>query len=135
VLGDDPNSLFRPDNLGGALDQLADQLPAGEQVSVLRIEPGSLNAQTGGGEGLVDVSELDPSLPALLAAEIHRRRDDVTLADIGSVELVATRDGPEWYVQIDPSRTDASPPWTYGAPLAGRPLTAGGAPPEPARSG
>jgi hypothetical protein len=28
-------------------------------------------------------------------------------------------------------RTNVPPPWTYGAPLAGAPLSVGGAPPAP----
>jgi len=32
-------------------------------------------------------------------------------------------------VQLDINRTDVAPPWTYGAPLDGAPLTVGGAPP------
>jgi hypothetical protein len=47
------------------------------------------------------------------------------------MELVATREGPKRYVQLDINRTGVSPPWTYGAPLDGEPLTVGDAPPKP----
>jgi hypothetical protein len=131
VAGNDPNSLFLAANLAPALDQLSDQLPAGEGVGRLRIEPGSLSAETRAGEGLFELGDVSPSLPALLGSSIHKQRDPVTLEDIGYMELVATREGPEWYVQLDINRTDVPPPWTYGAPLDGAPLTVGGAPPKP----
>jgi hypothetical protein len=131
VAGNDPSSLFLAANLAPALDQLQEQLPAGEGAIRLRIEPGSLSAETGSGDGLFEPDDVPPSAPAQLANAIHRQRDLVTLADIGYMELVATRNGPEWYVQLDINRTDVSPPWTYGAPLEGEPVTAGGAPPEP----
>ena len=41
------------------------------------------------------------------------------------MDLVATRDGPRWYVQLDIIRDVGPPPWTYGAPLAGEPLEVG----------
>jgi hypothetical protein len=131
VAGDDPNSLFMADNLAPALDQLADQLPAGEGIVRLRIDPGSLSAETRAGEGLFEPAGVPANVPALLGSSIHRQRERVTLADVGYMELVATRDGPEWYVQLDTDRTDVPPPWTYRAPLEGRPLSVGGAPPEP----
>ena len=46
-------------------------------------------------------------------------------------DLVATREGPRWYVQLDINRDIGPPPWTYGAPLDGEPLEVGGAPPRP----
>ena len=33
--------------------------------------------------------------------------------------------GPRWYVQLDINRDIGPPPWTYGAPLDGAPVTAG----------
>ena len=47
------------------------------------------------------------------------------------MDLVATAKGPRWYVQLDIDRDIGPPPWTYGAPLEGAPVTAGGAPPKP----
>jgi hypothetical protein len=47
------------------------------------------------------------------------------------MELVATDEGPRWYVQLDINGDSGPPPWTYGAPLDGDPIKAGGAPPEP----
>ena len=131
VAGDDPDSLFRPANLAPALAELDDQIAAGEGVSTLHIEPGKLSAETASGEGPFAPSDVAPGTPQRIAAEIHRMRAPVTLADVGYMDLVATGDGPKWYVQLDIDRTDVPPPWTYGAPLAGAPLSVGGPPPTP----
>ena len=69
--------------------------------------------------------------PARIADQIHELRPALGLEQIRYMDLVATRKGPRWYVQIDINRTDEPPPWTYGAPLEGSPLTVGGAPPTP----
>ena len=130
VAGDDPDSLFGADALGSALEQLDEQLPAGESIVRLRIEPGSIDAETRSGEGLFSLDDVSPALPARLIEEIHRQRAPVTAHDVGFMELVATEEGPRWYVQLDVSRTDVDPPWTYGAPLEGTPLEVGGPPPE-----
>lgn len=131
VAPDDPDSLFRAANLAPALAQLDEQLAAGDGISTLHIEPGSLDAETGSGEGMFEPADVPASLPARLAEEIHAIRNQVTLADVGYMDLVATRKGPRWYVQLDVNRTDVSRPWTYGAPLDGEPLSIGGSPPEP----
>ena len=47
------------------------------------------------------------------------------------MDVVATRDGPRWYVQLDTSRDVGPPPWTYGAPIAGGPIEVGPGPPKP----
>lgn len=132
VAGDDPDSLFAPQNLTPALAQLDEQLPAGEGIVTLRIEPGELNAETRTGDGLFALDDVTPELPERLIDEIHARRERVTARDIGYMELVATEQGPRWYVQLDINRTDVDPPWTYGAPLEGSPLEIGPGPPSPA---
>lgn len=131
VTGDDPDSLFLPANLAPALSQLDDQLGAGQGIVTLHVEPGKIEAQTTDADGTFGVGEIDPATPALIADQIHAMRDRVTLSDVGSMDLVATRKGPRWYVQLDITRTDVDPPWTYAAPLSGEPVTAGGAPPKP----
>lgn len=131
VAGDDPDSLLLPGALEPALAQLDEQLGAGEGVQRLRIEPGGVETETGTGDGVFALSEVSPDLPERLIAGIHGRREQVTAQDVGYMELVATAEGPRWYVQLDINRTDVDPPWTYGAPLGGRPLTTGPAPPEP----
>jgi hypothetical protein len=131
VAGDDPGSLFREVNLAPALDQLAEQVPAGEGFVTLRIEPGSLSAETADAEGTFELDQVSAATPAQIAEEVRRERAAVSLADLGYMELVATDAGPRWYVQLDINRTDVSPPWTYGAPLDGTPVEVGGPPPNP----
>ena len=131
VAGDDPDSLFLPNNLSEAIVQLQDQLGAGEGVVTLRIEPGSIDLQSGDVDGTYDLAEVPVAAPARIADAIAEQRPQLGLAQIRYMELVATRGGPEWYVQIETAATEAPPPWTYGAPLEGAPLTVGGAPPAP----
>lgn len=131
VLGDDPDSLFRAVNLGPALDQVDEQLAAGEGIVSLHITPGSLDAEPGSAEGVYEPDDVPADVPALLAIEINRERGGTTLADVAYMDLVATAKGPRWYVQLDVGRDIGPPPWTYGAPLEGEPLTVGPAPPTP----
>jgi hypothetical protein len=131
VLGDDPDSLFRAVNLGPALDQLDEQLAAGDGIATLHIEPGSVDAETGSAEGVFQPGDVPAEVPALLGIGINRERGGTTLADIAYMDLVATAKGPRWYVQLDITRDIGPPPWTYGAPLEGEPLTVGPGPPEP----
>ena len=131
VAGDDPDSLFRPSVLAPALDQLGEQLPAGEEILRLRIEPGGLSAETADGEGLFTLDDVPIEAPELLIVQIHGQRERVDAHDVGYMDLVATERGPRWDVQLDTAVTDVDPPWTYGAPLEGIPLTVGPGEPTP----
>ena len=131
VRGDDPDSLFLPNNLGTALTQLDEQMAAGEGILRLRITPGSLQAQTATGDGLFERPEVHDAAPSSIAQAVHAERAQVTLEDFAYFELVATPEGPQWYAQIDINVTDVDPPWTYQAPAEGNPVTPGGAPPRP----
>ena len=130
VAADDSASLFLSRNLAPSFEQLEQQVPAGDSIAKLRIEPGAVEVDSAEGSGFA-LADVSPGLPELLIDSIHAQRKGVTIADITSIELVATAEGPSWYVQLDPSKTDFSPPSTYGAPLEGAPLTAGPAPPVP----
>jgi len=130
VAADDPDSLFLSQNLAPSFSQLEQQLPGGDSITRLRIEPGAVNADAAGGADGFSLSEVSPGLPQLLIDSIHAQRERVTVADIGSMELIATADGPVWYVQLDTAKTDVEPPWTYSTPLEGAPLTVGAAPPQ-----
>jgi hypothetical protein len=131
VAGNDPDSLFLPNNLAEAIPPLDDQLAAGQGVAALHIEPGSIDVQSTDVDGAYDLADVPVAAPARIVDAIHDMRDRVTLEDIGYMDLIATRDGPRWYVQLDINRTDVDPPWTYGAPLEGEPIEVGGAPPKP----
>ncbi|HEX2128161.1 MAG TPA: hypothetical protein VHF58_02985 [Solirubrobacterales bacterium] len=131
VRGDDPDSLFQPDNLRSALDALQDQIGAGQGVLRVRITPGSLEAQTASGDGVFQPDEVPDTAPSSIAKQASASRSQVSLADFAYFDLVATSKGPEWYGQLDTSLTEVSPPWTYRSPLSGLSVTEGGAPPRP----
>jgi len=123
------DSLFRAENLAPALSQLSEQLGADGELVLLRIEPGQL--QSTEGDGGFAVSDVPGSGPVELATKIGEERKQVRgIEDFQYVELVQTKDGPEWYVQLVSSRPDLPPPWSYGAPLDISKLTVGGAPPK-----
>ncbi len=133
VAGDAPDSLYRGPNFQAALDQLDEQLAAGEGIASLHLEPGTLETEAGAGEGLFQPSDVPAEVPVALIHTIDSERGGppIGLGEIRYMDLIATEDGPRWYVQLDISRDIGPPPWTYGAPLEGSPLTVGGAPPEP----
>jgi hypothetical protein len=133
VAGDDPNSLLRAGPLAGALDSLDEQLAAGEGIAVLRIEPGEINVEGSGADGTFEPSDVDPAVPLFLVQRIGTQRPTVDgLDDVQYMELVATDDGPRWYVQLVSTNPRIDPPWSYGSDLDGPPpLDVGGAPPTP----
>ena len=133
VAGDDPNSLLRAAPLAGALESLDEQLAAGEGIAVLRIEPGEINVEGSDVDGTFEPSDVDPAVPERIVGRIGAQRAAVDgLDDVQYMELVATEEGPRWYVQLVSTNPRIDPPWTYGADLEGRPpLDVGGAPPTP----
>ena len=70
VAGDDPDSLFVAANLGPALAEIDDQLAAGQGIVTLHIEPGTVDAETGTGDGLIDPDDVAGPSPAA-----NHRRD------------------------------------------------------------
>ncbi len=132
VAGDAPNSLFRGPYLQGALNELSDQLAAGEGLVSMHIEPGALETETGTSEGVFQPEDVSSETPVVLIHSIDSERGGapIGLEDVAYIDLVATAEGPRWYVQLDISRDIGPPPWTYGAPLEGRPLEAGPGPPK-----
>jgi len=129
VAGGDPGSLFRAANLAPALAELDDQLAAGDGIVKLHLEPGALETQTSGTDGAFAPGEAPADAPARIGFGIAQERG-LTLDDIRYMDLVATDKGPRWYVQLDINRDIGPPPWTYGAPIEGEPLTLG---PEPSK--
>ena len=133
VAGDAPDSLFRGPYLQGALNKLSDQMAAGEGIVSLRITPGSLETDTGSGEGVFQPEDVSSETPVVLIHSIDSERGGppIGLGEIAYIDLVATDKGPRWYVQLDINQDIGPPPWTYGAPLEGEPLDVGAAPPKP----
>jgi hypothetical protein len=108
---------------------VASQRGADGELVRLRIEPGSL--QSTEGDGGFAASDVPASGPTELAARISQKRRQVRgVEDFRFVELVQTKDGAEWYVQLISTRADLPPPWTHGAPLDLKSLTVGGAAPK-----
>ena len=131
VAGDDPDSLFLPNNLSEAILPLMEQTAAGEGVVELHLEPGSIDLRTSDAEGTIDLTEVPVAAPMRIADAINAQRPKIDLAQIAYMDLVATDKGPRWYVQIDINKTDEPPPWTYTAALEANSVTPGGAPPKP----
>ena len=128
--GDAEESLLRQTPLYWALQQLSDQLAAGQQAVRLRVEPGTLNLESREAQdGLIEVDEIPASAPEWIVSQIAEERPRVTLAKVRYMELVATEDGPRWYVQLVSDDPGLPPPWTYTADLEGDLLETGG--PEP----
>ena len=128
--GDDPDSLLVEGNLDPALTQLADQLGTTTDLVRLRISPSQLDATEG--EGGFDVDAVDSAVPRQLVEMISSQRPKVRgLEDVQYMELVQTKQGAEWYVQLVSTREDLPPPWTYRAPQDLSKLAVGGAPPQP----
>ena len=132
VAGDAEESLLRQTPLFWALEQLSDQLAAGQQLARLRVEPATLTSESRDAEdGLIDPDDVAPSAPEWIVRQIAEDRPQVTLAKVRYMELIATAKGPRWYVQLVSDDPKLSPPWTYTADLEGDLLTVGGAEPVP----
>ena len=133
VAGDAPESLFRGPYLQGALNQLSEQMAAGEGIVTLHLEPGTVETETASGDGLFQPEDVSSETPVVLIHSIDSERGGtpIGLGEVAYMDLVATAKGPRWYVQLDINRDIGPPPWTYGAPLEGTPLTVGPGPPKP----
>jgi hypothetical protein len=126
---DSGDSLFRAGNLAPALSQLDEQLGADGELVRLRIDPGRLESTEG--EGGFGVGDVPSTAPDQLAAAIAAERPEFRgVEDLQYLELVQSKNGPEWYVQLVSTRKQLSPPWSYGAPLDISKVTAGGGPPK-----
>ena len=130
VAGNDPDSLFLANNFSQGIGQVEDQLAAGQSVTALHLTPGSISIDTTGSDRGFDLADVPVTAPASIAQALHRTREQVTLGDIGSMDLITTRTGPTWYVKLDLARTDAGPPFNYTAPLSGVSVAPANAPPS-----
>ena len=133
VVGDDTDSLFRAANLGPALAQLDEQLAAGEGIASCTSSPARSTPTHGSAEGMFAAADVAGRGAGEARGRDRRRAPGRHARSPTSrfMDLVATPKGPRWYVQLDINRDIGPPPWTYGAPLDGAPLSVGGAPPKP----
>jgi len=131
VVGDDPDSFFLPNNMSEAMVELQEQFGADQGIVSLHIEPGQIDVETSEAEGTFDLPDVPVAAPMRLGAAIEAQRPRLGLPQIAYMDLVATKDGPRWYVKIDINRTDEPPPWTYSAAIEANSVSPGGAPPTP----
>ena len=132
VAGDDPDSLLRAAPLADALGDFDEQIAAGQGVRMLRIQPGTLHADTDDGEDAIDPGDISADVPEAIVEEAAKRRPRIDLAHVREIVLVAGgKDGGTWYLQLTGDDPQLPPPWTYSAPLDGDPVTAGGSVPDP----
>ena len=127
VSGGDADSLFRAGPFANALAQLDDQIASGDRVVTLELTPGALHARSGRGGLDLAPDEIEPNAPERIVAVINGERSTVTLDDVQAMELVPTRRGPRWFVQLSP---DVDPPRAYVATLDGASVEPGPAPPR-----
>ena len=123
VKGGDHDSLLRTGPFAIALAQLSDQIAAGDVIVSLRLEPGTLDAQSGSGGLDLEPEEIPPNAPQRIVDAVAQQRPQVSLDDVSYMQLRPAGQGPEWYVQLD---LDIDPPRTYTAPLDGFSATPGG---------
>lgn len=117
IKGGDADSLLQPGPLEAALEQLDEQLAAGEEIKLLDIKPDQLNSSdSGSGEGF-SPSDVEAQAPQRIIAVIASKRPAVKgLDSVQFMQLRATPEEPRWYVQLT---LDIFPPRTYGANLDG----------------
>jgi len=74
VKGGDPDSLFHPGPLSGAVAQTEEQFPAGQEVSNVQIEPGNLRAAPAEGANLLPLTDLPVDAPERMLDGIRAAR-------------------------------------------------------------
>jgi hypothetical protein len=132
ITGSSEDSLFRQTPLHWAMERLADQLGAGEQVVYLQIYPGKLESETRDAQdSLIDPGDVVASAPEWIVTQIAEKRPDVTLDKVRYMGLIATAEGPRWYVELVRTDPKITAPWAYTADAEGDLLEAGGAVPLP----
>ena len=129
VSGGDTTSLFRNFPLDVALNELEEQQAAGTSIMQLHIKPDSISADMFDNDHGFQPGDVDDYAIETMVAEIDSQRSEqVSLDDVRGADLVMTERGPRWHLQLDSARPDLPPPWTYDAPLGGRPAKPGGPP-------
>ena len=120
VKGSDPDSLFRRGPLQEAVDQTLDQFAAGDEVTNVTIEPGSLRAARGKGTNTLPLEAMPVDAPErmLPGIEAARRKagvtGEVTLDDVRYFSWSsANPTANEWQVLLDVST--AGPPTQFEA--------------------
>ena len=132
ITGSSEDSLFRQTPLFWAMQRLADQLGAGEQIVYLQVYPGELESETRDAQdGLIDPDDVVASAPEWIVTQIAEERPRITLDKVRYMGLIATPDGPRWYVELVRTDPEITAPWTYTADAEGDLLEVGGSVPLP----
>jgi hypothetical protein len=120
VRGGDPDSLFRPGPLAEAIAQTEEQSPAGQEVSNVTIEPGTLRAAAASGPNVLPLSELPVDAPERILDGIRRARSEAGVEDPVDLDDVlhmswspANPTESEWSTLLDVST--AGPPTEFEA--------------------
>jgi len=111
-----PESLFQPGPLSTAIFQLEEQTGDGVEYAFLSITPTTLSVSDGEVEGGVEPSELRVGEPERVIELLGRERNGITPEVVRQMDLVATKDGLVWMVQLDSTAPGLSPPYQYVVP-------------------
>ena len=131
VEADSPESLFQPGPLSTAIFQLEGQEGAGAEYAFLTITPESLSVSEAEVDGGVEPSDLSTGEPMRVIELLGEERQAITPERVRQLDLVATRGGPVWLVQLRSNDPDLRPPWQYVVSYGSDEIQAGGPLPVP----
>lgn len=126
-----PESLFQPGPLSTAIFQLEGQEGDGVEYAFLTITPQSLTVSDVEVDGGVEPSDLSTGEPMRVIELLGGERQAITPELVRQMDLVATRDGLVWVVQLDSRDQSLSPPLHYVVPYGSEEVRAGGPLPVP----
>lgn len=126
-----PESLFQPGPLSTAIFQLEGQESGGEEYVLMTITPTSLSVSDLEAEGGIVPSELSTGEPMRVIELLGEERNAITPDKVRQLDLVATKDGPVWVVQLQSGDPALEPPLQYVVPLGSEEVQAGGPLPTP----
>ncbi len=126
-----PESLFQPGPLSTAIFQLEEQTGDGVEYAFLSITPTTLSVSDVKVEGGVEPSELSAGEPERVIELLGRERNGITPEHVRQMDLVATKNGQVWVVQLDSTAPGLSPPYQYLVPYGTDEVEASTAIPDP----
>jgi len=128
--GGDEASLYRPGPLSTAIFQLEEQKGDDVEYVYLTLTPSSLEVSEETVDGGIEPSFLSVGEPGRVIAALGRERPEVTADGVRQMDLVATAEGPVWFVQLDGTDPKIESPLSYVVPYGSERFEAGG-PPDP----
>jgi hypothetical protein len=102
VEADEEESLFNPGPLSTALAQISEQEAAGTEYALITITPSSIDTKAYSDvvNGF-ELSFLSTGEPMRVIELLANERPAVSVDQVSQIELVATSDGPVWYVTTE----------------------------------